>query len=36
MDSDNESCHSESEFYYPDKENIACRNAHAWCETAYQ
>ena len=31
MDSDNDSYHSESEFYYPDEENIACpkRQTHA-------
>ena len=28
MDSDNDSCHSESEFYYPDKETPK-RQTHA-------
>jgi len=36
MDSDNDSCYSESEFYYPDEENILqeTSNALARCETA--
>ena len=36
MDSDNDSYHSESEFYYPDEENILqeTSNAHARFETA--
>ena len=36
MDSDNDSYHSESEFYYPDEENILqeTSNARARCETA--
>ena len=36
MDSDNDSYHSESEFYYPDEENILqeTSNARAGCETA--
>ena len=36
MDSDNDSHHSESEFYYPDEENILqeTSNARAGCETA--
>ena len=36
MDSDNDSYHSESEFYYPDEENVLqeTSNARARCETA--
>ena len=36
MDSDNDSYHRESEFYYPDEENILqdTSNARARCETA--
>ena len=36
MDSDNDSYHSESEFYYPDEENILqeTSNAREQCETA--
>ena len=32
MDSDNDSYHSESEFYYPDEENMS--NVRVRCETA--
>jgi len=36
MDSDNDSYHSENEFYYPDEENILqeTSNVRARCETA--